>query len=106
MPYTTLLAILLQFINYPGPGATIHKDRQNDTQDIFSFTLEYETTVDEGILNGRYGTARLRMGIGKLKDTRRGTGKGTCLPCNDEENDTYTSTLLNINRHKEGGKMF
>jgi hypothetical protein len=33
-----------------------------------------------------------------------GTGKGRCLPCNEEENDTHV--LLNINRHKEGGKLF
>jgi hypothetical protein len=38
----------------------------------------------------------------KLKGMKRGTGKGRCSPCNDEENDTHI--LWNIMPHK-GGKI-
>jgi len=77
-------------------------DKMTDKTSSGSHWMEYETTVDEGTLNGRYGTAWLRLCICKLKGTSGGAGKGTCLPGNDEKKDTYL--LLDINRHKEGEK--
>jgi hypothetical protein len=49
-------------------------------------------------VKGRNGTAWFRLGMCKLKGMKRGTGKGRCSPCNDEENDTHI--LLNIMPHK------
>jgi hypothetical protein len=67
-----------------------------DTKEVGKGTVY--TRIHRYNVKGRIGTAWFRLGIWKLKGIRRGTGKGRCPSCNEEENDTHT--LLYIMPHK------